>query len=56
MKEIFLYTNIGSWLDEKPDATINGTIRDRTDRILVIEDQEGYTQIVNLDKLFCVVY
>jgi hypothetical protein len=56
MKDIYLYTNIGSWLDEKPDAEVKGIVRERTDHLIVIEDEEGFTQVINLDKLFCVVY
>jgi hypothetical protein len=56
MKEINIYASLGSWLDEKPEATIKGTVKSKTDHTIEIEDEEGYTQIIVLGKLFAVVY
>ena len=56
MKEIYIYTNFHSWVEEAPDATIKGTIVRKNDYTLEILDNQGYTQIIVLDKLYAVVY
>lgn len=56
MKDIYIYTTIRSWLDETPDATIRGKILDVETNYIQILDENGYTQIIMLDKLYAVVY
>jgi hypothetical protein len=56
MKDIFIYTTIRSWLDESPDATLRGKILDVETNYIQILDENGYTQIIMLDKLYAVVY
>jgi hypothetical protein len=56
MREIFLYSTINSWVDETPDATIRGVVNIKTDSYIEFTDENGYTQIINLDRLFAVVY
>ncbi|MCE1246025.1 MAG: hypothetical protein LWY06_05225 [Firmicutes bacterium] len=54
--EIFIYSNIGSWNNEKPDASITGRIARKTDKFIEIQDDGGYIQMIELDKVFAVVY
>jgi len=56
MREIYIYTCFSSWLEEKPDAVINGTVLEKNSRFIELADENGYTQILVLDKLFAVVY
>jgi len=56
MREIYIYTNIDSWLNEKPDGVLNGTVLEKNTKYIEIADENGYTQILVLDKLFAVVY
>jgi hypothetical protein len=54
--EILVYTNIGSWNNEKPDASLTGQIALKTDKFVEIVDDGGYRQIIELDKVFAIVY
>lgn len=54
--EIYVYSNIASWNNEKPDAEIKGRIALKTDKFIEIQDDGGYRQIIELDKVFAVVY
>lgn len=56
IKDIYFYSNIQSWLNESPDATIKGTIISKSSGFIEIQDENGYTQIINLDKLYAIVY
>lgn len=56
MKDIYIYTTIQSWLDESPDATLRGKILDVETNYIQILDENGFTQIIMLDKLYAVVY
>jgi hypothetical protein len=56
MKDIFLYSTLDSWVEESPDATIRGIVHSKNSNFIEISDEKGYTQIINLDKLFAVVY
>ncbi len=56
MKEINIYTHIESWLDESPDAVVKGVVARKDNGYIEITDENGYTQILNLSKLFAVVY
>ena len=56
MKEIFIYTNFSSWLEEKPDAVIKGTVTRNYEGYIEVRDENGLTQLINMEKLFAVVY
>lgn len=56
MRDIFIYMSIKSWLGEKPEGTIKGTVMSKENGLLEIRDENGYTQIINLAQTFAVVY
>ncbi|MDA8235155.1 MAG: hypothetical protein M0Z31_10215 [Clostridia bacterium] len=56
MKDIYIYESIDSWLKEEPEATLKGYVQRHTDLLLEIRDDKGFTQFINLSKLFAVVY
>jgi hypothetical protein len=56
MKDIYIYSRIEGWIDEKPDTVVKGVVKGKTDKYIEIQDENGYTQILVLDKLFAVVY
>ena len=56
LKNIYFYSTIKAWIDETPDVTIVGTVTSKTSNYIEISDENGYTQIINLDKIFAVVY
>lgn len=56
MREINIYQNMESWLKETPNAVIKGTVKFRNDSFVEIYDENGFTQIINLNQLFAIVY
>ncbi len=56
IKDIYIYTHFESWLDETPDATLKGSVSLKNNNIIEIIDEQGLTQIINMEKLFAVVY
>jgi len=56
LKDIYIYSRIDSWIAEKPDTVIRGTVKGRSDGCIEIQDENGYTQLLVLEKLFAVVY
>ena len=56
MKDIYLYGSMDSWLDEKPDAILKGIVTDKKEAVVTIQDENGYTQIININRLFAIVY
>lgn len=56
MKDIYIYETIQSWLSEQPEATLKGYVQKHTDHVLEIRDEKGYTQYLNVAKIFAVVY
>lgn len=56
IKDIYIYTTINSWVAETPDATIRGTVNSKENGYIEILDENGFTQIINIDRLFAVVY
>lgn len=56
MKDIYIYATLDSWLREEPDASLRGDVLRRTEFIMEIRDEQGYTQYINLQKLFAVVF
>ncbi|MCX7920594.1 MAG: hypothetical protein N3B21_01010 [Clostridia bacterium] len=55
-KDIYIYTSFNSWLKEEPDATIRGSVSNKYDSYIEILDESGLTQIINIEKVFAVVY
>jgi len=56
MKEINIYECFDSWLSETPDAVIKGKVK-RNDGICIeILDENNYTQLINLQKIYAIVY
>lgn len=55
-KDIFIYTDVESWIEDKPGTVLKGTVTSRSDGYIELLDENGYTQILNLAKLFAVVY
>lgn len=55
-KDIYIYVDAESWLEDKPCSVIKGAVTNRSDGYIEILDDKGYTQVLNLDKLFAVVY
>ncbi|MCX7746755.1 MAG: hypothetical protein N2645_07680 [Clostridia bacterium] len=56
MKDIYIYASIQTWISETPDAVVKGFINSKNQNYIEITDDHGYTQILNLDKVFAVVY
>jgi hypothetical protein len=56
LKEIYIYFEPKSWLNEQPEATIHGRVTEKSDKYIQIEDDNGLTQLIILDKVFAIVY
>lgn len=56
IKEIYIYSTIEAWLSDTPDTILKGSINSRNATILEIQDESGLTQLINMEKLFAVVY
>lgn len=56
MKNIYIYESISSWNAETPEATIKGYVVNKINGIIEITDENGFTQLINLAKIFAVVY
>ncbi len=56
IKDINIYTSVNSWLKEDPETVIRGEVKSRGDGWIEISDENGYTQIINMNELFAVVY
>lgn len=56
MKDIYIYSTLKSWLSEKPDTTIKGTVVSKENGIVEIQDENQYTQLINLTAIFAIVY
>jgi hypothetical protein len=56
MKEIFIYSTLEAWMNDRPDTTLNGKVKNINNQLLEISDENGFTQIINLEKLFAIVY
>jgi hypothetical protein len=56
MKEIYIYASLSSWIDESPEATIKGIVNNKSTNHIEILDENGFTQIINIDKLYAIVY
>lgn len=56
MKEINIYFTANSWMSETPDTVVKGMVQNKANSIIEIIDENGYTQIINLDKIFAIVF
>jgi hypothetical protein len=56
MRDIYIYSTIRAWIDEKPDTVIKGRVKEKTPGYIEIEDENGYTQIIVLAHVFAIVY
>ena len=56
MKEIYFYETMDNWINENPSTSIKGYIVSKHESYIEISDENGYTQIININKLFAVVY
>lgn len=56
MKDIYIYITPENWNKDKPEVTIFGNIISKGENYVEIKDDKGYTQIINLQKVFAIVY
>ena len=56
MKEIYFYENIMDWINESPSTSIKGIVVSKNESYIEISDENGYTQLININKLYAVVY
>lgn len=56
VRDIYFYVSIQSWSKEEPDATIRGNVSAKGENWIEIVDESNLHQIINLDRLFAVVY
>lgn len=56
MRDINIYTSFESWVDEAPDTVLKGNVFNKGNGYIEIVDENGLTQILNINKLFAVVY
>ena len=56
MNEIAIYSDIRLWLVDEPDTVIKGEIVSRREGIIEIYDELGFTQIININKIYAVVF
>ena len=56
MRDIFIYSTLKSWLAEKPDTTITGTVISKDGSIVEIKDANNFTQLINISMVFAIVY
>lgn len=56
MKDIYIYITPENWNKDKPEVTIFGNIINKGENYVEVKDDKGYTQIINLQKVFAIVY
>jgi hypothetical protein len=56
MKDIFFYDTMEAWINETPSTSLKGYIVSKNDNYIEISDSNGYTQLININKLFAVVF
>lgn len=56
MKDIYFYENLEAWINENPSTSIKGYIVSKNQNYIEISDENGLTQIININKLFALVY
>lgn len=56
MRQIYIYLKFESWMNEKPDAEFKGRVVKHDGKIVEISDDQGYTQLINMDNIFSIVW
>ena len=56
MKDIYIYITPENWNKDKPEVTIFGNVISNNENYVEIRDDKGYTQIINIQKVFAIVY
>lgn len=56
VKDINIYLTFESWMNETPDTVIKGSVNFKGSNHIEILDENNYTQIINLNKIFAIVY
>ncbi|SEV87166.1 hypothetical protein [[Clostridium] fimetarium] len=56
MKDIYIYITPENWNKDKPEVTIFGNVISNNENYVEIKDDKGYTQIINIQKVFAIVY
>jgi hypothetical protein len=56
MKDIYFYETIDDWNNERPTTSVKGRVVSKTESYIEIYDENGFTQLININKLFAVVY
>jgi hypothetical protein len=56
MQDIYIYTTVEDWNDDKPEGVLKGTVEEVHENYIKIRDENNLTQIIVLSKLFAVVY
>ena len=56
MKEIYIYTTIDGWIKDEPFTTINGEVKSKEGSFIEIADENGFTQVINMERVFAIVY
>jgi len=56
LKDIYIYITPENWNKDKPEVTIFGNVISNNENYVEIKDDKGYTQIINIQKVFAIVY
>jgi len=56
MKDIYFYETMEAWIGEKPSTSVKGYVVSKNQNYIELSDENGFTQIININKLFAVVY
>lgn len=56
VKDIYIYSTLEAWLREEPDTVIRGSVNSKGNNWIEIVDENNLYQIINLDRLFAIVY
>lgn len=56
MKDIYFYETMDAWINENPSTSIKGYVLSKNNNYIEISDENGFVQIINISKLFAVVY
>jgi len=56
MKDIFFYETMDAWIKENPTTSIKGYVLSKNQCYIEISDENGFIQIININKIFAVVY
>lgn len=54
--EIFFYETMEEWVNDNPSTSIKGYVVSKNQNYIEISDENGFTQIININKLYSIVY